>query len=370
VLHIDPFTEDDFRRLDAVRADHCVSIYLPTHTVSREADEDRLLFKNLVKEALGQLSDGGAEKRRISAVAAQLDVLTERLDFWNHMAEGLAVLVTPDSIEFFRLPRSVSAEVEISDRFHLKPLIPLLAFPHTAYLLDITQKEVRFWEVTEGNMHRVEVDGMPASFEAMLDERAGSADDVRMRQAEHRKVRQRQFMAEVEQALRPVLRGRKVPLVLAGVETMLVYYREANTYPLTMLQVIEGNQEHRRRDELAAEVRTIVASRFAAEIRSRLDRIEALRDARMSSTDLDEIARAAREGRVSSIIVDVENEIYGRVARGDGAVKTAARPAASTYDVLDELVGLTLRQGGEVIGVSRDMLPDGVQVAATFRYAT
>jgi hypothetical protein len=90
----------------------------------------------------------------------------------------------------------------------------------------------------------------------------------------------------------------------------------------------------------------------------------------MSSTDLDEIARAAREGRVSSIIVDVENEIYGRVARGDGAVKTAARPAASTYDVLDEPVGLTLRQGGEVIGVSRDMLPDGVQVAATFRYAT
>jgi hypothetical protein len=41
---------------------------------------------------------------------------------------------------------------------------------------------------------------------------------------------------------------------------------------------------------------------------------------------------------------------------------------AATYDVLDEVVGLTLRQGGEVIGAKENELPDGFQIAAIFRY--
>jgi hypothetical protein len=40
---------------------------------------------------------------------------------------------------------------------------------------------------------------------------------------------------------------------------MLTYYREVDTYPHTEGQVISGNQEHRRVDELAAEVRAIVS---------------------------------------------------------------------------------------------------------------
>ena len=41
MLYLDPFSDLDFRRLDAIRADHCVSIYIPTHTVSRETEQDK-----------------------------------------------------------------------------------------------------------------------------------------------------------------------------------------------------------------------------------------------------------------------------------------------------------------------------------------
>ena len=56
MLYLDPFSELDFRRLDAIRADHCVSIYIPTHTVSRETEQDKILFKNAVRKAMSQLS--------------------------------------------------------------------------------------------------------------------------------------------------------------------------------------------------------------------------------------------------------------------------------------------------------------------------
>jgi hypothetical protein len=154
MLYLDPFSELDFRRLDAIRADHCVSIYIPTHTVSRETEQDKILFKNGVRKAMSQLSEAGADKRRVSGIEARLQALADDTLFWNHLAESLAVLATPDAIETYRLPRAVSVEVEVSDRFHLKPLIPLLAFPHTAYVLDIAQNQVRFWSVTEGRKSR------------------------------------------------------------------------------------------------------------------------------------------------------------------------------------------------------------------------
>lgn len=373
MLHLDPFTEADFRRLDEVRADYCVSLYLPTHAVSRETDQDKILFKNLVREAITQLEGAGADKRRVWAMEAQWQRLLDDLDFWNHLADGLAVFITPDSVEVFRLPRSVSAAIEVSDRFHVKLLVPLLAFPHTAYLLDIAQNQVRFWEVTEGYMSEVEVPGMPASFDEAMEQRTGDAtagaESISMRQDEQRKVRQRQFTRAIEEALRPMLREQKVPLVLAGVDTLLAYYREADTYPHTMEESISGNQEHRRRDEFAAEARAIVARRFGAEIRSRLDRVNAMRINRLSSTDVTEIARAGQEGRIETLIVNVERELYGSFSTGLGAVAPRTQASATTYDVLDELVGLTLRQGGEVIGVEEDNLPDGVKAAAIFRYA-
>jgi hypothetical protein len=51
MLHTDIPTEPELRGLDAVREHICVSIYIPTTPVTREAKGDRILLKNLVTEA-------------------------------------------------------------------------------------------------------------------------------------------------------------------------------------------------------------------------------------------------------------------------------------------------------------------------------
>ena len=120
-------------------------------------------------------------------------------------------------------------------------------------------------------------------------------------------------------------------------------------------------------DEFAAEVRAIVSRRFEGAINNRLDRVEALRNDRRSSTDVTEIALAAEEGRSSRwssrLIV-----IYGTLTDGIESIAPRAEADAATY-VLDEVVGLTLRQGGEVIGAKENELPEGFQIAAIVRYA-
>ena len=150
---------------------------------------------------------------------------------------------------------------------------------------------------------------------------------------------------------------------------MLTYYREVDTYPHTEREVISGNQEQRRTDEFAAEARAIVSRRFESTVNGCLDRVEALRDDRRSSTDVAEIALAAQEGRVESLVIAVDREIYGTLTDGAGSIVPREKASAGTYDVLDEVVGLTLRQGGVVIGARANKLPEEFWIAAIFRYA-
>ena len=120
-----------------------------------------------------------------------------------------------------------------------------------------------------------------------------------MRQSEDKKVRQRQFARPSKRLSGPYCFNQKAPLVLAGVDTMITYYREVDTYPHTEVEAISGNQEHRRTDEFAAEVRVIVSRRFESTISNRLDRVESLRSDRRSSIDVTEIT--LRQGRTSRV---------------------------------------------------------------------
>ena len=68
MLYVDIPSLADLKSLAAHRDDICVSIYLPTTPVSREAAGDRIELKNLAKQALRQLETANADKRRVAAL--------------------------------------------------------------------------------------------------------------------------------------------------------------------------------------------------------------------------------------------------------------------------------------------------------------
>jgi hypothetical protein len=355
-----------------VRADICVTVTMPTHLVARHGEnQDKVKLRDIARELQGRLEAAGADKRRAGALVEGLDDLVADEGFWRYLAHGLVIFATPDKIQTYRLPMEVPQAVEVSDRFHLKPLIPLLAFPRRAYVLDISLLRVRLWEVGEGDIRDVEVPGMPASFADAMQARIGEDWQIYVgkNQSAQKKTFERQYCREIEAAMRRFLVGQRTPLVLAGVETILAYYREVDTYGHTSDELITGNQEHTSADDLAERARAIVAAGQGAAIAAHLDEVNNRRSGNRGSMDVGEIARAAQEGRVERLLVNLDTPVYGTLEAGVGSFVPGAPDSAQTYDVLDELAGLTIRNGGEVLGAHRDALPEGVMAAATFRYA-
>ncbi|HTM76873.1 MAG TPA: hypothetical protein VL133_04525, partial [Devosia sp.] len=147
MLYLDIPTIRDLAALDTIRADACVSIYLPTTPLTQQIGESRINLSNLLRTATGQLEAAGADKQRIASVQQQVTDLLDDDEFWAHQAHSLVILVTPDMIRTYRLANRLTDMVEVSDRFHLKPLLRAVTFPHAAHVLALSENAVRLIEV-------------------------------------------------------------------------------------------------------------------------------------------------------------------------------------------------------------------------------
>jgi hypothetical protein len=370
-LHTDIPTRSEIERLLLARDPCCVSAYLPTSPITQDAQADRIELKNLVSAASGQLDAAGAGRAAVADVRESLDALVDDDDFWAEQARSLAVFASPASLRTFRLPNRLTSIVEVADRFYVKPLLRAVTFPQAAFVLALAAGSVRLVEVSrDGPPFTVAVPDLPADAasaagKASIADRSPSA---RLQGSEGQKVRLRQFARKVDQALRGVLTGLELPLILAAAEPLASIYRSLNSYPHLVAAGIAGNPEAASDDDLAAAARAVLDGVYADELAAVRDLFELRSSHGRGSTDVATVARAATQGAVDTLLVDVDEKLPGHVDEDSGAVTFAADDAVS-YGVVDEIARRVLLTGGRVLAVRSPDIPGGGPLAAILRYA-
>lgn len=371
MLHIDLPTQADLGALVAHRGSPAVSFYVRTTPLTQETRLDRIELKNLLKQAVTQLEAADTPKRAIWPIEQAVEALIDDDDFWAHQANSLAVFVTPERIRTFRLPNKLVSQVEVADRFHLKPLIRSVTFPHNAYVLAIGMGAVRLVEVdADLPPQDVKVPGLPRDMAGALGRRSHIASSGEGRSGEETSehAMMTRYARTVDQALRPVLSGDGRPLIVAAAEPMASIYRAVSTYPHTAGAVIPGSADHTPDHELAASARGILDGIYAAQVAALAD-LHAVRAGQGRATaDIAGAARAATFGAVDTLIVDMDAVVTGTVD-DDGVVSFAEGAAdAVTYGVVDEIARRTLQAGGRVVSARRADVPGGGDLAAILRY--
>jgi release factor family 11 len=260
--------------------------------------------------------------------------------------------------------------VELGDRFYVKPLLRAVTFPQAAFVLALAAGGVRVVEVAaEGPSYAVDVPGLPADLASALGAAAAErTHSDRLIGAEGDKVRLRQFARKVDQALRGLLAGRQLPLILAATEPLASIYRSLNSYPPLAPTGIRRNPEALTDDELAAAARSVLDELYAADLAALRDSFGARFHDGRASSDLATVARAATAGAVDTLLVDIDEKIPGSVDEETGAVALADRDDAASYGVVDEIARRVLLTGGRVLAVRRDDLPYRTPVAAILRH--
>ena len=368
-MHTDIPTRSTVERLLSARDDLSVSIYVPTSPLTQEARASRIELKNLSGAALRQLEEAGADRRGIEAIREELDELVDDEEFWEEQARSLAVFASPAGARTFRLPNRLPAVVEVADRPYVKPLLRATTFPQAAFVLALASGSVRLIEVLrDGPPFTVSVPGLPkdaasAARKASITDRSPSG---RVQGSEGQKLRLRQYARKVEQALRSVVAGLELPLILAATEPLESIYRAVNTYPGLVDPGIRRSPDNATDEELADAAREVLDAVYAAELADVRAVFEQRAAEERASTDIAEIARAATQGAVDTLLVDIDEKVPGFVDDGGGV--TFADDDAVSYGVVDEIAKRVLLTGGRVLAVRAPDLPADSPAAAILRY--
>lgn len=369
MLHTDIPTEAELRALASTRSLHCISIYLPTSTLTSEAEQSRIELGNHLTVALAQLEEVGAEKADVEGVRDGITHLIDDPFFWTYQSNSLVIFATPERVLTYRIPNRVTANVQVSDRFHLKPLLRAVAFPQAAFVLALSQNALRLVEVTiEGAAHEVPVTDMPADASRVFATR-GHSGSARLIGGEGETTLLGHYARQIDDAMRPLLVSSHVPLIIAGAEPLASIFRGVCRYDGLASEAIHGNAETKSATELAAEARPILDRLYAAEVAALAERVSEAIGTGSGSSDLSDLARAATYGAISVLMVDIDRTISGFVDEQSGAITISESEDAVDYGVVDEIGRRALLSGARVVAVRADEIPGGAVAAGIMRFA-
>lgn len=371
MLYVDVPTIAEFRALHRARADACVSIFVSTTPESQNVKASRIAFGNLSRAAFQQLDANGFDKRRKALLDAELAALGEDDSFWRLQAHSLAVLATPDNIRTYRLATAIGDKVEVSDRFHLKPLLRAIAFPQHAFVLALSENAVRLVEVfADAQASAVEVPEMPKNAADAVGRASinNLTQGTRIADGQGQTILLRQYARQVDARLRPLFAGRETPLILAAAEPLGPIFRAINSYPALADEAISSSPDRLSNSELADAVRPVLDRLYARQIEAAKALYQSRLGQQRATTDIATAARAATMGAVEFLLVDIDHVVPGTVDKVDGTVSFASTASAASYDVIDEIAGRAIDTGAKFLAVRQVDIPQGAPLAAVLRY--
>ncbi len=372
---------EDIAALSRWREGPCISVFMPAHRAGVDTLQGPIRLKNHLREAEQQLAQAGWNGH--SALLAPFRKLVDDFEFWQHQAGGLALYAAPSFQRTFRLPVTLQDLVVVTGRFHVKPVLQMLTEEDRFYTLGLSQKHLRLLRCTRFTQEEL---ALPAEALAALANVSADLPEIQVQARsaggaqgnaifhgnpaglEENKMRLLTRFQRLDRSLRDAIGPDDAPLVLACVEYLFPIYREASDHPRLSPEAVLGNPETLRNDELRARawkvVEPIVTARRARAIAAFREAIPGGR----ASGDVAAVVPAAADGRVESLLVAVGKQQWGVYdpVRREVQVHPAAQPGDE--DLLDLAAVLTLEKSGSVFAVPPEKMPDGLPLAAVYRY--
>jgi hypothetical protein len=359
---------EDIRRLQAVREFPMVSIYSPTHRTYPDNQQDPVRVRNLVREARERLAQESDDREATQALSETLDQLVDTIDF-EHGLDSVALFAGPDVAEVHYLPFRLEPRVTIDETFATRNLLYVFNRTPRYRVVLLSEKPARLFDGF-GDFLEEQVDGRFP----LVNEGPGGAGPVKGTPLGHsarRDERHREFFREVARRVGEVHTADPVPIVLVGISRYQAFFREvAKGLADHVIATVEGSHDKTPAHDLGARVWPAVLEWVEARKAEHLEALERAVGAGRSASGIEQVWRAAREGRGDRLLVEKDYVEPARVADDGMSIEVGAGPGGpgSLDDAVDEIVETVFSQGGAVSFVELGALEKHRRIALILRY--
>lgn len=369
-------SRDELKALMTWHNEACVSIYMPLHRAGAETQQEPIRLKNLLRQAESRLVERGMRAPEAKALLEPVVHLQGNERFWvYHGAEGLALFVAPGLFQHYRVSHTFDELAMVGETFHVKPLLRLFADEGRFYLLTLSQKNVRLYEGSRLGLGEVP---LPEDWPTSLEEAQGGAQFDRSLQhhasapggdggwvgmvhghapEDLKKKWLEKYVRSVAHHLDTLLKGERLPLILATVDYYQPMFRDALRYPHVAEDGIMGSPDHLGKKELHDRAWAIAEPWFARRCQEAATKHRQLSGTDRAPTELEQIVPAAHAGRVEVVFTADGEQVWGTHEPETARVAIHQQRQSGDVDLLNLAVEQTLLHGGDAYVTKPELLP-------------
>ena len=385
----------------------CLSLYQPTYRHHPGNQQDPIRFRNLVKE-LNQSLQKKYSTEEVRELLEPFEALSRDNDFWKHTMDGLVVFGARGLFQVFGLQRTTPKFAVVADSFHTKPLLRYLQSADRFQVLALNLHEIKLFE---GNRDALEeIDLTPAVSDERFKVVVASGGEVDLSPEvprtltealgeeltePHKTVasyggtgggsvamhhghggKKDEMDNDAERFFRIVDRTiiashsqpSGLPLILAALPEHQGRFRKHSQNAFLLEEGIKIHPDAMPMKDFLEHAWSIFEPQYKARLAALADDFAIAKSKDLGLEDVKQVAEAATAGRISTLLIEADRQVPGRVDGSTGQVDFKELSSPEVDDLLDDIGEFVLNTGGRVVVVPADQMPTKTGVAATCRF--
>ncbi|MGI9535356.1 MAG: hypothetical protein ACR2NW_10445 [Thermodesulfobacteriota bacterium] len=383
---MDLLTREELSLLINQKKELSISIYLPTFIRGTDTLQNQTKFKNLIKHIKQEYIDDEYANFELHKLLKETRKFFDNYEFWQHQSECLAMFLSKDFFKYYRLPFKFDEFFCVRKNFYIIPLISYLNSVVDYYILYLSQKEISLYSSENLEFNKVNIEELNKITGEELNNRefqkqlqfftgagAGSRKDSMFfgTGAKDLQIHKHllNFFNKVDRSIRKNLIDKR-PLILAGADYIFPIYKQANSYPWILEEVIHGNPKDLNRKELIKRACDILKKHRRKQVENEYAKLIELKNTDQSkySRDLEVVINASYYGKIDELFILSNKKIWGKYNEKRNKIELIDNPDSDTDELLNIAAINTLANGGDVYILDCDENKHEKPVAARFRY--
>lgn len=351
------------KRLKNISSDCCVTIILNTHRTLPDKAKDRILLKNLVKEAERRLTNE-CDKQSASAISDKLRQLEATIDHTYNL-EGLVLFSNEDVAEYTRLPIAVQDRVIIDTTFATRDLIRTLNKEKEYYVLVLSRDKARLLEAFNDKVVQEVEENFPMENTLILPKETPEAA-IAIRQTNLIQ----EFFNMVDKQLTNLINNNPLPVLVCCEESNYHQYLKIADRQEIFIGHLKGSCVEEKAHHIVDAAWPLVQQVTNEMNNQRMMELSAATSNGRLVTGYNNIWRAINERRGKTLFVQRDLFQAARIS-GDVIELLANEETNRTNtvdDIIDEMIERNLQYGGDSLFLSEEELKDYQGLALITRY--
>ncbi len=356
--------KETLQQLGAEKNNPCVSISMNTHRARPKTEQDKILLKNLLKEAHDRISKE-YDKKLVESLLKKISSIKEKVDL-NANLDSLHIFLSNDTEEIVKSPWvAASNRVNISSQFAIRPLIKAYNRSEPYLIMVLSQNKVSLYEaVNESIIQEVKNEDFPFTENipaTLYPEKLGDAkyvDDLT-----------RNFFNEIDKSLIRVHHTTDLKCVVVTTENNYAKLMQVADAPNLYHGYVSINSNKNTPHYIVKETWKLIEK---LQSKRRGEAIEEVRKAVSQGnvlTELQDIYRAAVNGRADLLVVH-QNYKQPVIMNDNDSFKLIDDPATpgAIDDITSKIAWEVISKKGRVIFTEQEELKEFGKIALKTRY--